>query len=225
MWINGCKGIASLIPKWLKVNKDWIIPLSNIIVAIVALSAFYFNIQSDRRAEIVLESQMRPVVQAKPVNFRLAMGGKDGQELMGVTKIQFINYSSRTAHNVRADLKYSDANVWIFDWIAAALQGLEEKEQKSELSGQEKRWLSHYRRTLNDCLLGDLKPGRDNYKTREWTGAWGPQEGEKRISIRLRWRDTKGFEFDYVDEYRVIINKAFDSGQSFTIVPIDSTRR
>lgn len=215
MWIN--------FTCWLKESKDWIIPIANIILATVAIFALYFNIQSDRRAVKVFESQIRPVVQAKPVDFKLVMGGKDGKELMGITTIQYVNYGILTAYNVRTDVKYSGTNVWINDWIPAALKGLEEKQQKEELTEQEKAWLSHYKEVIK-VSLDDLKPGRENYKAQEWAGAWGPREGEKTISIRLRWKDAKGFEFDYIDDYRLIINKAFDS-ESFTIVPIDSPKK
>ncbi len=208
---------------WLKESKDWIIPIANIILAFAAIGALSLSIQSNRRAELLFESQIRPVLQAKPVDFKFVMGGKDGKELMGVTKIQYVNYGSRTAYDVRPDVKYSDANVWILDWVTAALKGLEKKARKGELTGQENSWLSQYRETIRSHV-GNLKSGRDRFKILEWMGAWGSREGEKTISVRVRWKDAKGFEFDYIDDYKLIINKAFDE-ESFTIVPIDVNKK
>jgi hypothetical protein len=118
-------------------------------------------------------------------------------------------------------------DVWLRDWIIAAVIGLEKREALGQLDTDSKNELSSYRNTLHENAI-NLRAGQNVLQ--KWTGSWETRDffdslkEERIISVRTRWKDLKGLEYDRIEDYRLIVNNAY-GGESFTIVQLAMPRR
>jgi len=201
--------------EWLSNNKDSVIAIANILLTIVALSSIYFTYRSNKRAEKLFESQIKPLIQTKPVSFVMT---DSNDELFGTIELQIVNHSNFKALNVRTDVKYHGP--WIREWMIAAAKGMNNLEHKGLLTEEQKKELNIYRLSLTQNV-GNIKPNKDLKQL--WTGGLGNKKKyyeteNKSISVRTLWKNQYGFEYENIEHYNIVITSAFES-ESVTIIP------
>lgn len=202
-----------------KAPKD-IWKLLGVVLSIIFSSiSLFYAYQANIIQTNIYPSQIKPLVQAKPVDFKISYYGN---ELMGETFIQIVNYSGFTAKNIRTDIKYSGS--WIREWTIAATHGLSEKARNKPLDERTKKELDGYINTVN-MNIGDLKPQSKNSLMQVWTGSWGTRESfdslkNKVVSVRTRWMNELGFEEENISHYELVITKAYEK-EVFTFIPLE----
>jgi hypothetical protein len=108
--------------------------------------------KSNQRAEKIFGAQIRPWVQAKPVEFEMR---KDSMgRIFGTTKVRIVNFTNFDALKVRTDVMYGGRE-WIREWQQAKIKDYEKKLNEEKPSPEEAAEYEYYKQNLRKSI-GDL---------------------------------------------------------------------
>ena len=200
----------------LKRGLDWPNLAINFLFMSIAVISLFFAIQSDDRAEKMFTSNIKPLIQNRPIDFEIA------QAIEGTTwrtKLEVINYSGFDAFNITSDLKYG-TNDWLVEWFMANKKKLEEKNALGKpLTDWEKKELINYEppiikkleagHRVETRVLG-AAPSRSNFCE--------TARDHEKIFVRTAWANEKGHTFDLIREYTLLCTFA-NGGRHYSFIP------
>lgn len=138
--------------KW---NKQTVV---SVVSALIALIALFYTYKSNDRAEKLFGSQIRPLIQDRPIKINIQEKAQFVE-----TTLQVINYSGFDAFDISFDLKYAN-NDWVRQWIMSRKDHLSNKKEKTMEEVEELKGYS-----MEPLIVPYLPAGKE--ATRTATGA------------------------------------------------------
>jgi len=186
----------------------------------VSIGLGLFGIYANYQNSKFLVSQVRPLIQDRPVSF-LEFPGLQAAE----TELEVINYSGFDAYDISFDLRYGK-NQWIGEWMKAKRRDLEQKRRGSQrLTSLEEEEYKNYEpkgisllragQTARRTMRGVLPESKLLEETKE---------KEIDIYVRTTWKNEKRHTFDRIRRYKLVCVMD-NEGKSFTFIPEEIVSR
>lgn len=193
-------------------NMNWLGALPTIIGAAIARLSLWFTFKTNRRAEKLFGSQIRPLVQEQLIRLEF-----DQTLSFATTHLEVINYSGFHAYDVRVDLKYG-TNSWAVSWLRAEARRLQQLGARTREEDQKLHEL-----LAEPCRIASIKAGKkassvisgslsQDYVRSETEGV--------NVQARVTWNNKKGHSFDRIRNYKLVCT-AVGTGMDFAFIPQD----
>lgn len=192
---------------WLNIILLVVIPVVSALIAIISLC---YVRKSNQRAEKLFGSQIRPLIQDRPLDLVVI------QQFNAIeTILEVVNYSGFDAYNISFDLKYG-SNYWISEWIKAKLDALAKIDHRTEEEEELYKFYSVQPKEIKNLGAGDSVK-RHMRGSLNIDAVCNSKEGFD-VLVRTIWKNERGHTFDRIRKYKLLCTSV-DGGRSFTFIP------
>ena len=201
------------MPPNLPTHVNWpiVIPIAiSVLSAIIAGISLSFTRKSNRRAEQLFGSQLRPLVQEQPTALEF-----DLPRSFATIHYQVVNYSGFDAHDVVSDMRFG-SNAWIVQWARAYTFHLQQQELRTPQEEQYLRQIAEEPWRIALLRAGD-RAGRQMAFSLSQDYVCNEPDGID-VLVRTTWQNERGHAFDRIRKFRLLGTRV-NTGVSYTFVP------
>jgi len=167
----------------------------SMIPILISLAALIYSMRADRRQKKAQEReeksaalQVRPLIQARPVDFAIQNG-------FGRTTLEVINPSGYEAYELSLDIRYEE-NDWIAEWLKANGQSPEPVQELKSRAG------------FTSIFNGSLPYSEEEICIKRKSFD---------VYVRTRWKNEFGRNFETIGKYQLKCTTV-GNNRSFTFI-------